>query len=95
MAKMAYTYMMANKRNGTLYVGVTSNLERRVFQHKDKTYPGFTAKYGIDLLVWFEGGESIEEAIALEKKIKNWKRQQKTALIEKTNPQWRDLSEDF
>ena len=95
MGKMAYTYIVANKRNGTLYVGVTSDLVSRVMQHKNKEYRGFTHRYDVDRLVWFIGGESMEGAITLEKKIKNRSRQSKIALIERTNPEWRDLSENF
>ncbi|MCL1907066.1 MAG: GIY-YIG nuclease family protein [Propionibacteriaceae bacterium] len=95
MGKMAFTYIMANKRNGTLYVGVTSDLVSRIAQHKNKEYRGFTHRYDVDRLVWFVAGESMEGAIILEKKIKNRRRQAKIALIERLNPEWRDLSEDF
>jgi putative endonuclease len=82
---------MANGRNGTLYVGVTSDLIKRVFQHKSDVAEGFTKKHAVHDLVWFESTPSIEEAIRKEKQIKNWKRAWKIALIEKENPQWRDL----
>jgi putative endonuclease len=90
-----WTYMLASKRNGTLYIGVTSNLGERVWLHKTREIPGFTAKYGVDKLVWFKFFERIEDAIAEEKRLKNWKRAWKIALIEKTNPQWRDLYDEL
>jgi len=86
-----WTYILASKRNGTLYTGVTSNLGERVWQHKIKAIPGFTSKYGVDKLVWYEPFERIEDAIATEKRIKRWRRAWKLALIEKRNPQWCDL----
>jgi len=94
--KHAYTYILASKRNGTLYTGVTSNLERRMYEHKNKTHPeSFSAKYTVNLLVWYESGKDIQAAIELEKKIKNRSRAWKIALIEKNNPDWKDLSLDF
>ena len=84
-------YILANKRNGTLYVGVTSNLPKRIWEHKNKVVEGFTKKYGVDKLVWFELHESIESAIPREKAIKKWNRHWKLELIEKTNPEWIDL----
>jgi putative endonuclease len=90
-----YTYILANKKNGTLYTGVTNNLLRRIIEHKTKALKGFTCKYDLNKLVWFESGYSIESAIILEKKIKNRGRQWKIDLIEKSNPDWKDLSEDF
>jgi len=95
MPERAYVYILASKRNGTLYTGVTSNLEKRVFEHKTKANKGFTEKYDVDQLVWYTAGSSIKAAIELEKKIKNRGRQWKINLIEKTNPHWRDLSNDF
>lgn len=86
-----HVYLLANRPNGTLYVGVTSDLVRRVWQHRDGRADGFTKKYGVKMLVWFEGTGSIEAAIAREKQLRNWKRAWKVALIEKDNPQWRDL----
>ena len=86
-----WTYILASKRNGTLYIGVTSDLFRRVGQHKEKAAEGFTKKYGVDMLVYHEWFERIEDAIAYEKKLKAWKRSWKIALIEKSNPRWRDL----
>ena len=88
-------YIMASKRNGTLYTGVTSNLTQRVWQHKNNLVEGFTERYGIHTLVWYEVHETMISAITREKKIKNWKRIWKLALIEKTNPEWRDLYTDI
>ncbi|MBI3171572.1 MAG: GIY-YIG nuclease family protein [Hydrocarboniphaga effusa] len=79
----------------TLYVGVTNDLERRVFEHKQKLVPGFTAKYKITKLVYFEDTGRIEEAIAREKQIKGWLRAKKVALIESLNPEWEDLSDGW
>ncbi len=88
-------YIMASKRNGTLYTGFTSNLTQRVWQHKNNLVEGFTERYGIHTLVWYEVHETMISAITREKKIKNWKRIWKLALIEKTNPEWRDLYTDI
>jgi putative endonuclease len=93
--KMPCVYLMASQRNGTLYVGVTSNLIQRVWQHKESLIEGFTKKYGVKTLVWFEQHATMESAIAREKAIKEWKRDWKLALIEKTNPEWRDLYLDI
>jgi putative endonuclease len=90
-----FVYMMASSRNGTLYVGVTSDLVKRVFQHKNDVADGFTKKYRVHDLVWFESTPSIEEAVRKEKQIKDWKRAWKVALIEKENPEWRDLYADI
>ena len=95
MNKSAYVYLLTNSRNNVLYTGVTSDLTQRIWQHKNKTFKGFTAQYNVNKLVWFIAGENIESAIKLEKKIKNRERSWKVKLIEKTNPNWRDLSEDF
>jgi putative endonuclease len=92
MPKSAYVYILASKRHGTLYTGVTSDLMRRLYEHKNHLTDGFTSKYNVTNLVWFEQGDSITEAISLEKKIKNRSRQWKIDLIEKTNPDWVDLS---
>ena len=93
--KNYYVYLLANKRNGTLYVGVTSNLEQRIWEHKNKRYKGFTSKYGVDKLVWYEELSDISEAIYREKLIKRWKRQYKLNVIEKDNPEWIDLSKGW
>jgi len=86
-----HVYLLASRRQGTLYVGVTNDLIRRVYQHKEALVDGFTRKYGVKTLVWFESTGSVEAAISREKQIKNWKRAWKIALIEKSNPEWRDL----
>jgi putative endonuclease len=90
-----FVYLLASGRNGTLYVGVTNDLIRRIHEHKNDLVDGFTEKYGVHLLVWFESTPSVEAAIHKEKQIKNWKRAWKVALIEKTNPEWRDLYESI
>ena len=89
--KQPCVYILANRRNGTLYVGVTSNIIRRVWEHKTKLVPGFSKKYGTGLLVWYEVHETMESAIGREKRLKGWKRSWKLDLIEKNNPGWRDL----
>jgi len=86
-------YMLASGRNGTLYVGVTSDLIGRVWQHREGVTPGFTSKYGVKRLVWFEGHDSAESAIIHEKRLKRWRRAWKLKLIEAENPQWADLYE--
>ena len=91
--KRAHVYILSNKRNGTLYVGVTSNLVKRIFEHKEKVVNGFSAKYNLDLLVYYEEWWSIEEAIQREKKLKAGNRKKKLNLIESINPDWKDLSE--
>ena len=89
-----YVYIMTN-RTRTLYTGVTNNLERRVYEHKHKIFPGFTSKYNIDQLVYHEETNSIHMAITREKEIKRWLRRHKIELIESKNPKWRDLSEGW
>jgi putative endonuclease len=88
---MYYVYLLASKPYGTLYVGVTSDLQRRVLEHKNKLVPGFTSRYGVDCLVWFEAHDLVEAAIQREKRIKEWKRDWKINLIERDNPHWIDL----
>lgn len=88
---ISFVYILANKRNGALYVGVTSDLIKRIWQHKNKEFQGFTLKHGIDKLVYFEEHFTIIEAINREKIIKRWHRQWKMQLIEKDNPNWDDL----
>lgn len=83
--------ILADRKNGTLYVGVTSNLAARVFQHRNKEVAGFTKKYGVDRLVWAELHDTMETAIAREKQIKKWNRAWKIQLIEQENPEWDDL----
>jgi putative endonuclease len=91
MSKQPCVYILASERNGTFYVGVTSNLIQRIWQHKNKQVQGFTERYGVDLLVYFELYEDMSEAILREKRIKKWNRQWKVNLIEKDNPHWEDL----
>jgi putative endonuclease len=86
-------YLLASRRNGTLYVGVTSNLLARIHQHRIGAVRGFTHKYGVKLLVWFEQHATMESAITREKRIKKWNRAWKLELIEAANPEWRDLAE--
>ncbi len=89
-----FTYIIAS-RSRTIYVGVTSDLRRRVFQHKQKTHPGFTARYNCNRLVWFECFSEVSAAIQREKEIKGWTRARKIALIEAVNPTWEDSSEQW
>ena len=89
--KQYYVYILASKRYGTLYVGVTNDLKRRVFEHKEKLVEGFTKEHNINTLVWYESTENVESAIQKEKELKVWKRNWKVKLIEKDNLQWRDL----
>jgi putative endonuclease len=93
--KNYYVYMLSSKRNGTLYIGVTSNLVKRVYEHKNEVVEGFTKKYNIHELVWFEMHQTVESAINREKQIKKWNRAWKLKLIEKENPQWIDLYESI
>lgn len=93
MGKMFYVYILASQQNGTLYTGVTSNLPQRIWQHKNDQVEGFTQKYSVKLLVYFEKHGTAESAIAREKQIKKWKRVWKLRLIEKDNPHWHDLFE--
>ncbi|TPQ32527.1 GIY-YIG nuclease [Bradyrhizobium guangdongense] len=86
-----YVYILASKKHGTLYIGVTSDLVRRVYEHKTKAVPDFTTKYGVDRLVLFEIYEDAATAIAREKELKKWRRDWKTRLIEEQNPNWDDL----
>ncbi len=95
MALHPHVYILASKRNGTLYTGVTSNLIKRVWEHKQHIVDGFTSKYNVSILVWYETHESMESAIHKEKTIKNWKRAWKIRLIEEMNPEWRDLYNDI
>ena len=91
MDKQPVVYILASKRNGTLYIGVTSDLAKRVWAHKNDMVEGFTKKYGVHLLVWYEPHETMESAIKREKSIKEWKRTWKLRLVESANPEWRDL----
>ncbi len=89
--KNYYVYILASKRNGTLYIGMTNDLIRRVNEHKNDLIEGFTKKYGVHKLVYFEQTSDIESAIQREKRLKKWNRQWKLDLIEKENPEWKDL----
>lgn len=91
MDKLPCVYILANRRNGTLYTGMTSDLIKRVWEHKNNKVEGFTSRYGIHMLVWYETHQMISSAIAREKALKEWKRKWKLALIEKNNPNWLDL----
>ena len=92
---MFYTYIMASRRNGTLYPGSTDSLINRVSEHKEKVRPGFTARYGVHMLVWYEDHETREGAFRRERQIKEWQRRWKLRLIEDLNPTWRDLYEEL
>ena len=91
MNKQPAVYILASKRNGTLYVGVTSALAKRVWQHKNNLVEGFTKRYSIHQLVWYELHDTMENAVIREKRIKEWKRKWKLDLIEEMNPAWKDL----
>ena len=91
MSKKGYVYLITNKRNGTLYLGVTSNLQQRVWKHKNKTLEGFSHKYDLNILVWYEVHDEITQAIKREKAMKKWDRAWKIKRIENMNPKWEDL----
>ena len=93
--KQYYVYILASKRNGTLYIGVTSDLIRRTYEHKNNLLPGFTTKYNVHHLVYFEPYADIEAAIRREKQLKKWNRKWKLNLIEKRNPDWNDLYDEL
>jgi putative endonuclease len=95
MTKSYYVYILASKRNGTLYIGITSNLIKRVWEHKEKNIEGFTEKYNVSKLVYFEQYNDPENAMRREKRLKRYNRKWKLALIEKENPNWRDLYYDL
>ncbi len=95
LTKDYYVYIMANKKNGTIYTGVTNGLKKRIWQHKEKIFEGFTKKYDVDKLVYYELFNDIELAIKREKQLKKWKRNWKIALIEKDNPCWKDLYDNL
>ncbi len=95
MKKNYYVYIMASRRNGTIYTGVTNNLLARVYQHKNKITQGFTKRYNVNKLVHFEETDDITAAIEREKQIKGWIRNKKIKLIEEMNPGWKDLSEGW
>ncbi|MEW6137144.1 MAG: GIY-YIG nuclease family protein [Thermodesulfobacteriota bacterium] len=91
MYKQPAVYILASKKNGTLYIGVTSDLVKRIWQHKSDLVKGFTRRYGVHQLVWFELHDTMESAILREKRLKEWKRAWKLRLIEENNPEWQDL----
>ena len=93
--KQPYVYILASKKNGTLYTGVTSNLVQRIWQHKNNQVAGFTEKYSVHVLVYFEQHQEMSSAILREKQIKKWRRNWKIQLIEENNPQWEDLWEQI
>lgn len=93
--KTYYVYMLASQKNGTLYIGVTNNPERRLYEHKNHLVKGFTAEYNVAKLVWFEQTSSVEAAIEKEKQMKKWERARKIRLIEEGNPEWNDVSEGW
>ena len=90
-----YVYIVSNKKNGTLYIGVTNNLMRRIYEHKNGIIEGFTKKYNLNKLIYFEQTNDINSAILREKRLKKWNRTWKIQLIETLNPEWKDLSESF
>jgi len=93
--KIYYVYILASKRNGTLYTGVTNDLLRRVYEHKNDLVEGFIKRYGVHMLVYYEHCDSAESAIQREKRLKSWHRKWKIRLIEETNPEWKDLYEEI
>jgi putative endonuclease len=95
MGNAYYVYILASKRNGTLYVGMTNNLQRRIYEHKNNLIKGFTEKYNIHNLVYYEETNDVKVAIEREKQIKSWSRKKKLLLIDRNNSEWNDLSEKF
>ncbi|MEA1014331.1 GIY-YIG nuclease family protein [Sphingosinicella sp. LY1275] len=95
MEKSGSVYIMASRRNGTLYIGVTSDLAKRAWEHREGLIGGFTRRYGCKLLVWYQAFDSLDEARRRELQMKEWRRAWKIELIEKLNPAWRDLYEDL
>jgi putative endonuclease len=93
--KQYYVYIICSKRNGTLYTGITSDIIKRIYEHKNNLVEGFSQKYNVHRLVWYEIHETAETAISREKQIKAWKRQWKLRLIEKDNPEWNDLYDNI
>ncbi len=90
-----YVYLLTNKNDKVMYIGVTNNLERRVYEHKTKMIPGFTEKYNVNKLVYFEETHDVRAAIAREKEIKKWRREKKNNLVVPVNPEWKDLSDGW
>jgi len=95
MNKQFYVYMLVSKLNGTLYIGITSNLVQRIWQHKNKMVEGFTRKYNVNKLVYYEVHPNAESAITREKQMKKWRRSWKIRLIKEKNPDWKDLYDDI
>ncbi len=95
MEKCFYVYILASAPNGTLYIGVTSNLTKRIWEHKNKVVKGFTSKYDVDKLVYYEVHENAQAAITREKQLKKWYRNWKINLIESMNPEWKDLCDEL
>lgn len=95
MTKQGYVYIMSNKPFGTLYVGVTSNLVKRVYEHREKLVEGFTSEYGLTRLVYFETHERVDDAIRREKQMKEWNRNWKLRQVMEMNPEWKDLYDDI
>ena len=93
--KSYYVYILTNKRNGTLYVGITSDLKKRIYQHRNNLIEGFTKKYKVHILVHYEQTNDVAGAIKREKELKNWKRKWKLDLIERDNPSWKDLYDNL
>jgi len=93
--KKSYTYIMASAKNGTLYIGVTPDLLKRVYEHREGLVDGFTKKYGVKTLVYYEEHGDIRDAIEREKRLKAWKRNWKIRIIEETNPTWKDLYDEL
>ncbi|KPK31709.1 MAG: hypothetical protein AMK70_11935 [Nitrospira bacterium SG8_35_1] len=93
--KAYYVYLLTNWNNKVVYVGMTNDLQRRIFEHKEKQVKGFTEKYNVHKLVYFEQTPEVEVALNREKEIKKWRREKKNKLVENANPLWRDLSDDF
>lgn len=94
MSRIYYVYILASKMNGVLYIGVTNNLDRRVYEHKNNLVKGFTKKYHVHNLVWYEHTYNIDSALQREKQLKKWNRGWKIRLIEESNPEWIDLASD-
>jgi len=95
MERQFYIYIMANKRNGTIYIGVTNDLARRVYEHREGLVKGFTSRYGLKSIVYYEVFDSVSLAIQRETSLRRWPRRWKLALIEKANPQWKDLVDEI
>lgn len=95
MSKKGYVYIITNKSDGTLYIGVTSNLQKRIWEHKEKLIDGFSKKYNLDRLVWYDVFDDISDAIIKEKQMKEWRREWKINRIIEMNPEWNDLDENI